>query len=560
MIWSDTQIREAALGPGRMIEPFEEGLVRPGVISYGLSGYGYDIRVGRNFKVFSNVHCTVIDPKNFDPLSFVDIEGDFCLIPPNSFALAQSVEKFNIPRNVLCVVLGKSTYARCFTGDTLVALVDGTSVSLADMAVREAAGEMFWGYSIGPSGDVVVANLEAARQIGTERILAVELDSGESIRCTPDHKFVTRSGEWKAAEWLSAGDSLMPLYRTSARGYEAVYQPTRGHLSLTHRLADDWNLRNGIYQDEPGTDRHHKDHVKTNNNPWNIERMEESAHARHHNKDTYGEDFDPAEHGAAIKEALARLSQDAEWVKRYRQAQSDRATAFWHLPEYAEARIALMTKKAQCSSETRQRMKAAASIRWAKAGERKEHGQIMREAWRGDEERRKRQSALLTRLSTKHHLTDDVVLDALRQTGSIRGAARLLGCDRSVFRRYSKALEAFRSGQTMNNHRVISVSEVSGVHDVYCLSVPETGNFALEAGVFVSNCGIVLNTTPLEPSWKGKITLEISNTTPLPAKIYANEGIGQVLFFEGVPCERSYADKRGVYQDQTDVTLPRVRR
>jgi dCTP deaminase len=95
------------------IEPFAESAVRPGVISYGVSSYGYDVRVGRKFKVFTNVHCAIVDPKNFNPASFVDVEGDYCLIPPNSFALAETVEYFEIPRDVLAVCLGKSTYARC---------------------------------------------------------------------------------------------------------------------------------------------------------------------------------------------------------------------------------------------------------------------------------------------------------------------------------------------------------------------------------------------------------------------------------------------------------------
>jgi dCTP deaminase len=94
------------------IEPFAESSWRPGVISYGLSSYGYDVRVSRHFKVFTNVHCTVVDPKNFDPASFVDIEGDYCIIPPNSFALAETVEYLEIPRNIICLCVGKSTYAR----------------------------------------------------------------------------------------------------------------------------------------------------------------------------------------------------------------------------------------------------------------------------------------------------------------------------------------------------------------------------------------------------------------------------------------------------------------
>jgi dCTP deaminase len=95
------------------IEPFAEGMPRQGVISYGVSSYGYDVRVGRRFKIFTNARCAVVDPKNFDPASFVDMEGDFCLIPPNSFVLGETVEYLVIPRDVIAICVGKSTYARC---------------------------------------------------------------------------------------------------------------------------------------------------------------------------------------------------------------------------------------------------------------------------------------------------------------------------------------------------------------------------------------------------------------------------------------------------------------
>jgi dCTP deaminase len=97
----------------QMIEPFVDDQVRQGVISYGVSSYGYDVRVGDDFKVFTNVYNTVVDPKNFDSKSFVDIKADVCIIPPNSFALASTIEYFRIPRDILTVCLGKSTYARC---------------------------------------------------------------------------------------------------------------------------------------------------------------------------------------------------------------------------------------------------------------------------------------------------------------------------------------------------------------------------------------------------------------------------------------------------------------
>lgn len=115
-IKSDKWIRRMAENYA-MISPFEPGQVRHGsngkIVSHGTSSYGYDIRCSNEFKIFTNINSAVVDPKNFAPESFVDITSDICIIPPNSFALARSVEYFRIPRNVLVICLGKSTYARC---------------------------------------------------------------------------------------------------------------------------------------------------------------------------------------------------------------------------------------------------------------------------------------------------------------------------------------------------------------------------------------------------------------------------------------------------------------
>jgi len=112
MLKSDRWIRQMAQD-NDMINPFSEKQVRESVISYGLSSYGYDLRVADEFKIFTNVNCTVVDPKNFDERSFVTVRSGCCIVPPNSFALARSVEYFKIPRDVLTICLGKSTYARC---------------------------------------------------------------------------------------------------------------------------------------------------------------------------------------------------------------------------------------------------------------------------------------------------------------------------------------------------------------------------------------------------------------------------------------------------------------
>jgi deoxycytidine triphosphate deaminase len=384
-IKSDNWIRRMA-GEHGMIDPFEPGQVRAAdghrIVSYGTSSYGYDVRCANEFKIFTNINSTIVDPKAFDEKSFVDFDGDVCIIPPNSFALARTVEYFRIPRNVLCLTAGKSTYARCFRGDTRVALVNGTSATLEEMARADETGERYFGYSIGVGGRIIASLLEAPRFIGRDALLEVTLDSGAIIHSTPDHLFMRRDGRMTEAHSLRPGDALMPLYRDLVRGYEVVYQPINGHLDPTRRLADEWNLR--------------------------------------HDSD-------------------------------------------------------------------------------------------------------------------------------------------LLECDRSVLRRFPGAVASFRGDALYRNHRVAAIRELPGEHDVYCLTVPEAGNFALEAGVFVRNCGIIVNVTPLEPEWEGHVTLEFSNTTPLPAKIYANEGVAQMLFFESDEvCATSYRDRGGKYQGQRGVTLPKT--
>ncbi len=559
----DSWIRRMALQG--MIDPFVERQVRDGKISFGLSSYGYDIRVADEFKVFTPGvgNLAVVDPKHVDTRAMVDYQGDICIIPPNSFALARSVEYFKMPPDVLGIVLGKSTYARCFQGDTRVALVDGTSPSLEEMARRAEAGEQFWGYSLGPLGRIIVTLLDAPRYVGRDSLLELELDNGVSVHCTPDHLILTRDGRMVPAAELRPNDSLMPLYRELFRGYEMVYQPLNGHLYPTHRLADEWNLRWKVYEDQPDTHRHHRDHNRVNNMPWNIERLAVSEHIRLHNQENYGEDFDPEAHSEAIRDAFKRLSEDPAWVENFRAVQQERATQFWNNPEYEEVRAGLIAKRRErwASEEEQQAQSERLKKYWSEHPEAREmQSERSKTMWsQADAARHDRQREIMRQARTRSEITAEVVRAALDATGSIRGAARLLECDRSVFRRFPEVIREFKGVKGTRNHKVVAVRDVPGEHDVYCLTVPEAGNFALEAGIFVHNCGIVTNFTPLEPGWEGFITIEISNTTPMPAMIYGNEGIAQVLFFEGDgPCEVSYADKNGKYQGQRGIVLPRL--
>ena len=562
-IKSDRWIRRMA-EQHAMIEPFEPGQVRQAggqrIVSYGTSSYGYDVRCAAEFKIFTNINSTIVDPKAFDERNFVDFGGDVCIIPPNSFALARTVEYFRIPRDTLVVCLGKSTYARCFRGDTRVALVDGSSATLEDMARRHEAGELFWGYSIGPTGQLIVSLLDSPRFVARDALVEVELDNGERVHATPDHRFMTRQGGWTEAGALKPGDALMPLYRHLERGCEVTYQPLTGFLTPTHRLADEWNLRAGLYENRPGTHRHHIDFDRRNNRPTNLERMEASAHIRLHNDESYGIDFDPDAHGAAIREALGRRMLDPAWRENFVAQQTTRALEFWRDERHAHTRERLIEQRRNPSDQTRRLHAEAMRRRFSDPDERARHSLSMIGAWAADDgSRRARQRDLARGIRLRDEIGAEQVREAIQIAGSIRGAARLLECDRSVFRRFPEVIAQTRGAPVYRNHRVKAVRELPGLHDTYCLTVPEAGNFALEAGCFVSNCGIIVNVTPLEPEWEGHVTLEFSNTTPLPARIYAGEGCAQMLFFQSDEvCETSYKDRGGKYQGQRGVTLPKT--
>ncbi|PPT05688.1 Deoxycytidine triphosphate deaminase [Geitlerinema sp. FC II] len=576
MIKNDTWI--AQMADRGMISPFEPQQVRHAddfpVISYGLSSFGYDIRLSpAEFRIFRHIPGTVVDPKNFNPENleptklYTDENGSYFVLPAHSYGLGVALEKLDIPNNVTVVCLGKSTYARCFRGDTRVALVDGTAPTLEEMARRSEDGEQFWGYSIGLHGRVIVTLLEAPRYIGRDSLMKVTLDNGQSIFCTPDHQFLTRDGRMVEAHTLRPQDSLMPLYRQLHRGYEMVYQPLNGHLYPTHRLSDEWNVRNDIYADISDSHRHHIDFNRLNNNPWNIIRMDASEHIQLHNRESYGAEFDPVEHGESIKAAIEQLKQDPQWNAVFSQQQQEKARAFWHDPKYEQQRRSLLERRQHCSEQTRQAHRQAMIRYYQDRQARALTAELSRKAWAQDDGTRRKQQSdwmkqLVDRSKTRHDITGEAVREALDRTGSIRGAARLLNCDRSVFRRFPEVIQAFRGEShqpATRNHKVVSVEDVPGTHDVYCLTVPEAGNFALDSGVFVHNCGIIANITPAEAAWKGHLTLEFSNSSSADCRIYANEGVVQLLFFEGDACSTSYEDRKGKYQDQLEkVTLAKV--
>lgn len=342
-ILSDKQIKELCTSDSPMLSPFHNTSIKTNangakLLSYGVSSYGYDATLASKIYVFTNQNAAIIDPRSFSEDVYVqakilkDEDGlEYFILPPNNYALGFTNEYFKMPRDVTAICLGKSTYARCFTGDTKVALADGTSPTFLELIKRSESGERFFGYSVSDENRIVMSELTAPRKIGHEKVISVTLDDGSVIRATPDHKFITLEGLEVQAKDLTEGTSLMSLV----------------------------------------------------------------------------------------------------------------------LSEYYGSRIAV-------------------------------------------------------------------------------------------------------------NHKVVSVVDHGEVEDVYCLTAPEFGNFALDAGVFVNNCAMMINATPIEAGWEGNVVLELANMCSLPIKVYINQGIAQFLFFKGDVCDTSYSDRGGKYQGQMGITLPKV--
>lgn len=337
----------AKLAQEGMISPFESSTDGDGAISYGLSSFSYDARLDNQFRVvrtdlkiepnsvnpvsYTGRH---IDPKQIDADLFRLYVNDSLYLPPNGFTLACTQESFAIPKDILVTCMSKSTYARCFSGDTQVALYDGTSISFYDLAQAQIADptKTYYGVVLSTNGDIINAPLTAARKVGTESVLLVTLSDGSSFSVTPDHTF--------------------------------------------YEVADDGTLSTTAAQD----------------------------------------------------------LQDVSNLKQFRY-------------------------------------------------------------------------------------------------------------------------------NSCNALSIVSITPQQTPIDVYCLTVPTYGNFALANGLFVSNCGIQVEVTPLQPAWYGQLTLEISNSTPVPAKLYAGEGICQFHFWAGgVTPDQSYFDRGGKYLGQKGVVLPKLAR
>jgi deoxycytidine triphosphate deaminase len=596
-IKSDRWIRRMAAEHG-MIEPFAAQQVRVAdghkIISYGTSSYGYDVRCAEDFKIFTNINSTIVDPKNFDEKSFVDFRGPMCIIPPNSFALASTVEFFRIPRSVLTVCLGK-----CVTGDTRV--VD------ADTGGYVPITEMRWGKSTlaYDSWRLKAAKVSAFVPQGKKEIFELRTKAGLRIRATANHPFLKLKG-WVPLSDLRPGDRIaaardIPVFgKTPIPDWEASLLglmisegqcDTPGH-SPTYTTADPAmvDLLNTCMADSGlGAVT-----FKGNCGYRLVNRQGRGGIPERNRAHSWlqGHELNVGAGGKFVPQCVFTAPESS--VRLFLQSlfsgdgsvYSSKAGVF--LEYYSKSRrliedvhhlllrfgVFSLIREKTTSIGTR-----ACKIQIT------DKDQIRRFAEKigftpGSLKQQRLDVEILPMIRAKSRRKSNfdslpaeawpMISMAARVGGVALSSLNIRVSSRQSVPFYAAAKVALATGDQYVSPLIdgpmwdeVESIEPAGEEEVFDISVPTLHNFVAN-DLIVHNstyarCGIIVNVTPLEPEWEGHVTLEFSNTTPLPAKIYANEGVAQMLFFESDEvCETSYKDRGGKYQGQRGVTLPKA--
>jgi len=527
-IKSDRWIKRMALEHG-MIEPFEPNQIASvegqRVISFGTSSYGYDVRCADEFKVFTNINATIVDPKDFDPDSFVDVKSDVCIIPPNSFALARTVEYFRIPRNVLSICMGKSTYARC-----------GIIVNIT------------------PLEPCFSDDTEILTPFGWQPIKSVQIGDlvlGMSTDGYAEYQPVLAKQEY---------DYIGDLLHFAGRSIDLLVTPD--HKLLVRRRTNGRPNRKGpektLWYTTPACEvfgRHNYEMLRQirwrGNDPGEYVEI---------NSDHYPTRAFLRFLGLWLGDGSAYVQRRNDRIKGY----IVQIAAFNHKRAYVKRVLDELGL----------------------------HYNEMKEGFRIHKKSLCEYFLPYCHAPNKHvprewfNLTPDliqlileglIVADGNVQTRTITTVSKQLADDiqvlaflsgQSAIVRKAKADTRKRqvNGHVIKGQHAVYKIRISSVHlspkirptchkkvpyrgKVYDVTVPNHLIFVRRNGkaVWSGNC------------WEGHVTLEFSNTTPLPAKIYAFEGVAQMIFLESdEECETSYADRGGKYQGQTGVTLPKA--
>lgn len=476
----------------------------------------------------------------------------------------------------------------CWHCDTVISLTDGRNITFKELIAEQEEGKEHYCYTVRDSGNIGVERIINVRMTkANAEVVKVTLDNGEVLICTPDHRFMLRDGNYKAAALLTPEDSLMPLYRKISQknergqglnGYEMVWNPLNDKWIYTHLLADFYNLEHGVYPYSDGSHRHHVDFNKRNNDPTNIKRMTPDAHLELHRQH-----IEKTLHRPDVIEKSRQIHQSPEFRafmsermrdEKTRQILSAQAKAQWEDEAYKEFMTAKWREFYETNEDYRREnnelLNQAQQEYWGNEANRLAQSQRVKEyfannpqarqvlselakkqwedeelrAWRSQQTKEQwtyefREKCKRTLHETYFDKTIGVLKQLELQTGDIDVDSyetyRRFKKDKSLLRwdtfceryyqgRPSVAKEAIRN----YNHRVVSVEKLEERYDVYDLEVPNTHNFALGAGIFVHNSakqGRDRRTQAILPL-RGKI-LNIEKTDD--AKIYKNNEVQSLI-------------------------------
>ncbi|MCD6133609.1 MAG: dCTP deaminase [Deltaproteobacteria bacterium] len=585
-----------------MISPFEEKQVSKGVISFGVSSYGYDMRVADEFKIFTNVNCTIVDPKNFTDKNYVDFKGDVCIIPPNSFALARSMEYFRIPRDVLAICLGKSTYARCGI------VVNITPLEPCYDKETELLTLDGWKRFKDIKDDEIVATLSEQGEIEYQRIIRRQKfrfkDKLIQIRgrnvdlaVTPAHQLFVRKKGSDTFEFIRA-DEIYGKYNYEFKR-DAIWKGQKKdyfilppvmkslRFSIYYKirqeiidLLKEGELNSKELYSNIQTKISYREFAKILSDLYEQDVLERRVMYAKRNigankiyvwslkdinyadSDCYSEPVKiPMDDwlrffGIWIAEGSACVSKKGYHVK---------VAAFGKNKKIIEGWIKKLPFRYYITDtgfQIESKQLCLYLLRFGHASEKfvppeikslpPKQIKIFLDAYMmgdGNEQ-------TLTYTTTSKKLADDIqelVLKAgwastVRRIPKEKMPMRRLG---QHIIKYNYDIYKIRISKKQLTPKIYkrSFSKIDYDDYVYDVTVPNHTLYVRRNGkaCWSSNC------------WEGYVTIEISNTTPLPAKIYSNEGIAQVIFLSAEEeCLISYKDKKGRYQKQTGIEPPKM--